>query len=287
MNNDFCGWYFKCQTDAHTVAVIPAMHVSGGVRSGSIQIITDEGYWSATLPGPQVKMRSDRPCATLGDSVFYENGIFLNLHTDTLSATGKLRFDALSPLRYDIMGPFRYVPLMECRHSVFSMRHTVNGRLCINGRTYSFTDGTGYIEGDRGRSFPSQYAWTQCSFEGGSLMLSVAEIPLGGFRFTGVISVIQLGGKEYRLATYLGARVLKNSRGEIVLRQGALTLKATLLDTSAYSLAAPVDGAMARLIRENAACHARYHLSRGGRTLLSAESFRASFEYEYPGSDIP
>ena len=82
MNNNFCGWYFKCQTDAHTVAVM---------------IITDEGYWSATLPGPQVKMRSDRPCATLGDSVFYEDGIFLNLHTDTLSATGKLRFDALSP----------------------------------------------------------------------------------------------------------------------------------------------------------------------------------------------
>ena len=74
MNNNFCGWYFKCQTDAHTVAVIPAMHVSGGVRSGSIQIITD-----------------------VGDSVFYEDGIFLNLHTDTLSATGKLRFDALSP----------------------------------------------------------------------------------------------------------------------------------------------------------------------------------------------
>ncbi|MBQ8934943.1 MAG: hypothetical protein IJ049_00860, partial [Oscillospiraceae bacterium] len=222
------------------------------------------------------------PCATLGDSVFYEDGMFLNLSTNTLSVTGKLRFDAHSPLRYDIMGPFRYVPLMECKHSVFSMRHTVNGRLRINGRTYSFSDGTGYIEGDRGRSFPSQYAWTQCSFEGGSLMLSVAEIPLGGLRFTGVISVVQLGDKEYRLATYLGARVLKNSGGEIVLRQGALTLKATLLDDSAYSLAAPVDGAMTRLIRENAACHARYHLSRGGRTLLSVESFRASFEYEYP-----
>ena len=39
MRNAFCGWYFKCQSTEHTLAVIPAFH-SGG---GSIQLITDAG----------------------------------------------------------------------------------------------------------------------------------------------------------------------------------------------------------------------------------------------------
>lgn len=51
----------------------------------------------------------------------------------------------------------------------------------VNGREYSFRSAWGYWEGDRGRSFPREYVWTQCCFRGGSLMLSVADIPLPGF----------------------------------------------------------------------------------------------------------
>ena len=38
---------------------------------------------------------------------------------------------------------------------------------------------------------------------------------------------------------------------------------------------------MTRLIRENAACLARYELTKGSRKLLSAEVDNAAFEYEY------
>lgn len=107
------------------------------------------------------------------------------------------------------MGPFRYVPFLQCRHSVFSMRHSVHGQFCVNGTTYIFQNATGYIEGDRGYSFPRKYAWTQCSFPGGALMLSIADIPFCGFHFTGIISIVHLQGKEYRLATYLGAKADK------------------------------------------------------------------------------
>ena len=40
-------------------------------------------------------------------------------------------------------------------------------------------------------------------------MLSIAEIPLGGFHFTGVIGIVLLHEREYRLATYLGAKAVK------------------------------------------------------------------------------
>lgn len=73
-------------------------------------------------------------------------------------------------------------------------------------------------------------------------MLAAAEIPLGPVCFTGVIGVVQLKGREYRLATYLGARAEKLSGGEIVVRQGTLTLTARLLERQAHPLAAPTAG---------------------------------------------
>lgn len=281
MRDYFCGWYFRCQSEKQTLAVIPAIHMSGRRRSASIQLISDTGSWNVDLPWEHAEMQTGRPRAVLGGSRFREDGLQLALRADGVSASGELRFGAPAPIRYDIMGPFCCVPFMECRHSVFSMRHSVNGQLRINGTEYDFSDGVGYIEGDRGRSFPKRYAWTQCSFDGGALMLSAADIPLGPLRFTGIIGVIQLRGREYRLATYLGARAVKLGGGELVIRQGGLTLSAALLDRDARLLRAPASGVMTRLIRENVACRARYRLSEGGRTLLSLESDRAAFEYEY------
>ena len=38
-------------------------------------------------------------------------------------------------------------------------------------------------------------------------MLSIADIPMMGFHFTGIIGFVLIGEKEYRIATYLGAKV--------------------------------------------------------------------------------
>ena len=113
-------------------------------------------------------------------------------------------------------------------------------------------------------------------------MLSVAEIPMDPVHFTGVIGIIQLRGKEYRLATYLGAKVVKIRDSQVIVRQGALTLTATLLEKAASPLRAPQNGTMTRIVRENAACHAWYHLSDNRKTILKFETATASFEYEYP-----
>ena len=115
-------------------------------------------------------------------------------------------------------------------------------------------------------------------------MLSAAEIPLGPARFTGVIGVIHISGREYRLATYLGAKVVKCSGGELVIRQGSLRLTAALLEEEGCLLRAPENGAMTRLVRENVACRARYELTQNGRRLFVLEAARAAFEYEFDGA---
>lgn len=282
MGDSFCGWYFKCQTGKETLAVIPAVHSARGQRSCSIQLITDSGNWNVPFSARGNEVRADAPCASIGGSRFSVRGFHLDLHTKDLSAEGLVRFSALTPLRYDIMGPFRYVPFLECRHSVFSMKHRLSGEIVVNGERYGFENGTGYLEGDRGTSFPSRYLWTQCCFRRGSLMLSVAEIPLGPVHFTGTIGVLLLDGKEYRIATYLGARVRSIGKGCVVVQQGELTFSAALLESHAFALRAPQKGAMARTIHESAACRARYRLYRGNTLLFSLDSGQASFEYEYP-----
>ena len=282
MDDFFCGWYYKCQSGDETLAVIPALHRSGGAASYSIQLLTGDGQWNVPFSEGFVETRGSRPQAHIGGCRFLPGGMALDLYTEGLSAEGAVHFHHFSPLRSDIMGPFRFVPGMECRHTVFSLRHRVDGELTVNGRCYRFDDGDGYLEGDRGRSFPRRYAWTQCCFPEGSLMLSVADVPLGPLTFTGAIAAVLWQGTEYRLATYLGAAVRRVREGEIVLRQGEWTLTARLLEQGGRPLRAPVGGAMARTIHEHAACRAFYRLDRGGRPLFAFESPRASFEFEYP-----
>lgn len=280
MRDYFCGWYFKCQSDKQTLAVIPAIHKTGNRKSCSIQLITDAKSWN--IPFPYSDFRKDGSGIEIGKNRFGKQGIDLDLHAPALSAAGSLRFGPFTPIKYDIMGPFRYVPFMECRHSVFSMKHSVTGQLDVNGIPYVFQNAAGYLEGDRGRSFPKEYAWTQCTFPDGALMLSVADIPLGRYHFTGVIGVIFWKGTEYRLATYLGARAIRIRHGEIVIRQGNTHLTVKQLEQAGHPLYAPTGGAMTRTIHENAACRVFYRFQTDGGTLFELDAPNAAFEYEYP-----
>lgn len=281
MRNYFCGWYFKCQSESQTMAIIPALHKSKQKKSCSIQLITEKNAWMIDLPYHSFHKEKSGLHVNIGDNYLGEYGIRLQLNTPEVQASGTIDFGALSTIRYDIMGPFCYVPFMECRHSIISMKHKINGSLRINGTDYRFDNGLGYIEGDRGYSFPKRYAWTHSFFDDGSLMLSIADIPMGCFNFTGIICIINRHGKEYRLATYLGAKFEKIQDGEIVIRQGNLKFSARLIEKNSYPLSAPVKGSMNRTIHESASCRARYILQQSNKVLFDFETSKASFEYEY------
>lgn len=279
MRKYFCGWYYRCQTERQTLAVIPSIHKAKGTKFCTIQLITNESSFHVQFPDSTFQKNGSQ--ISIGGNCFAANGISLDIRTPGLCATGDIRFGAFTPIQYDIMGPFRYVPFMQCRHIVYSMKHSVNGEFVINGVSYSFRDATGYLEGDRGCSFPREYTWTCCSFPEGALMLSVADIPLGCFRFTGVIGIVLLHGKEYRLATYLGARAVKIQAGEIVIQQGRFRLTVRPLEQSGHPLRAPISGAMTRTIHEHLSCRVYYRFEYSGVPLFEIEAPNAAFEYEY------
>lgn len=112
-------------------------------------------------------------------------------------------------------------------------------------------------------------------------MLSVADIPMMGMHFTGIIGVVLWQGKEYRIATYLGARAVKIQNKMVQVKQGSLELEVRLLETSGRPLKAPAKGDMVRTIHESASCRAFYRFCKEGCTVFAFETDRASFEFEY------
>lgn len=285
----FEGWYFKQQGKDGVAALIPAFHPGDGESPASLQVVTNDMSFSLPFAGGEVRRTGGVPEVRLGGCAFSARGLRLDARGGGYEAQGELRFGPLTPPRRDVMGPFRLVPFLECRHSVFSLTHPVSGKLIINGRTLDFTGGTGYIEGDRGRAFPRRYVWTQCCWRKNgpcSLMLSAAEIPLAGGRFTGVTGAVLLGGRQLRLATFLGARVSALEEDFLEVRQGKYLFRARCLDCSALTLRAPSPGGMTRRIREHPACRVRYLLTDGETVLLNFTADCAGFEAEIPSKNV-
>lgn len=280
----FEGWYFKHQMPGCTVAFIPARHVDEkGKRSASVQIVTDGMSACAQFPYEAFSMQKKGLRICVGNNRFSLQGIQVDMAAGNLHVQGEFSYRAIKPPRYSIMGPFRFFP-MQCMHSVLSLRHCVSGELSINGELKHFDNALGYIEGDCGSSFPARYLWTQCLADGdrpASLMLSIADIPFAGFCFTGVIGYVYMGGKELRIATYLGASPIQIGKHGATVRQGKWLLRIELIEERPTLLRAPVQGGMTRLIRESAACRVRYTLHENGRTLFDFVSGSAGFECEY------
>ena len=277
----FEGWYFKCQTrGGRSLGLIPAFHISEkGEQSASIQVVTDKQAWYLDYPVSAFTASQDSLRIVIGENCFSDAGLHLYVDQEGLSLHGKVEFGPLQTLRSDIMGPFRWLANMECVHSVISMRHTLRGQLKLNGGILDFNGGIGYIESDRGRSFPTSYLWTQCLWDNCSLMLSIATIPLGKLHFTGCICAIGLAGQEYRFATYRGVRILNWSSKGASLRQGKHRLEVELLEQKAQPLRAPSDGNMSRTIHESLCARVRYRFWQSNELLFDHTDDCASFEW--------
>lgn len=277
----FEGWYFKCQNqEGHSLALIPAFHVrEDGKKSASLQVITEDDAWWLEYPISSFAASPDSLGIRIGGNSFSEDGLLLDIDGEGLSLYGRVRFGPLQFLKSDVMGPFQWLANMECSHSVISMGQSLQGRLELNGCVLDLNGGTGYIEADRGRSFPTEYLWTQCMWEGCSLMLSIAAIPLGKLRFTGCICAIVLHGQEYRIATYRGVRIQSWSQKGAVLIQGKYRLEVQLLTQKAQPLWAPADGDMSRTIHESLCAKVRYCFWHGGELLFDHIDDHAGFEY--------
>ena len=94
----FKGYYFKCSSNEHTVALIPASHGN----SASLQIITNQNSFLVNYR--HILFGKTVPRVKIGESAFSERKIVLNVNRTKVKAEGALYFGCLTPLKYDIMG---------------------------------------------------------------------------------------------------------------------------------------------------------------------------------------
>jgi len=277
----FEGFYVRCTTESDSLAVIFGRQKSGKDASSFIQIITKDASFGVTYgTNVQCIFKEKKFEVRVGDSFADKSGLSLDIDAENFSVKGRVNFGEFTKIKYGCMGPLSALPLMECKHYVVSMKHTLQGQIVLNGKEYDFDDGIGYIEGDKGKSFPQKYFWSQCSDKGISLFASAARIPYLGIRFMGTICVAHFEDKEYRFATYLGAKVKQIDEKNLRIRQGKRELTVEVLDEKkGLPLAAPSLGKMTRVIKESLMRTVCYRLTNGEKVLFDFTSNLAAHEF--------
>ena len=290
----FEGWYFKLiDRDAkQSAAVIPGVSLADGAGAQShafVQVIhgADARYYA--YPLSDFHADSKQFLVRVGGSEFSRDGMRLDLSGPGGAVTGELAFTGAMPFPKKpwpgIMGPFGFLPGMECYHGVVTVRHRVSGALRLGGAALDFTGGSGYVEKDWGRSFPSCWVWLQAGHFPGSdaaFLFSVARIPFAGSGFDGFFAFLYANGRLHRLATYTGARLVSlTDRGgatEAVIRSWRQVLELCARPGPGGLLRAPKNGLMDRLIEESIQATVEVRLTEDGQEVFSGSSPCAGME---------
>lgn len=278
----FEGWYFKHDNGKEIVTFIVGRNIdSTGAGSAFIQVLTPDNSYNINYPLSTFRFFKKQYVIKVGNSYFTDRGIFVDIYTKDLKLKGKLTYSKLKSIKYPLMGPFNLIPKMECRHEIISMQHKVFGNLTLNSKTISFNNGIGYIESDMGHSFPKNYTWLQCNnFDNikASLMVAIADVPILNRSFTGVLSVINYKNKEFRLATYLGAKVDFCNNYCIIIKQRKYKLVIKFNEKSGQKLFAPKNGCMSKIIHECCKTNARFWFYYGDNLIFYGNTDKCSYE---------
>lgn len=283
LKNYFEGWYFKMNdsSTANALVVIPGISINRKDPHAFVQIL----YRGNQVDYIRYKIsdfwyRESRFEIMVGENYFSENQVYFNLQGKNVNIKGRLRF--YNPVTFPktlyhpgIMGPFSYLPFLECYHGVISIHHDIYGLLRINGKTYDYHQGYGYIEKDWGRSFPKHWIWFQSNhFLDGktTILFSVAKIPFLGASFTGFLSIFRYDERILLFTTYTGARIRKLSWDDsllvVVIEDFRFRLEMHVIPSIGGVLKAPDSGEMTRTIQESIHAVVRVRLSnRRGKVL--------------------
>lgn len=272
----FEGWYYKIQMKDTIFSVIFGIHQNQNEKQGFIQTIDNiqnESFYE-TFKWEDIQMNENPFEVHFKNNILSKDKLILNLNQMRL----EVYFKNHTPIKVNkymptIMGPFSYLP-MECIHSIISLHHECKGTLHYNEKDYDI-EGIGYLEKDRGISFPRKYLWFQsndCSLANSSFFISLATIPFHLFSFTGSICILMLEKEQLRFATYLGCKIKalevyerdNKTYANIRIKQQAYFLNIRLVQENGSTLKAPKKGRMNVQIHEHLNSEASIRLYKHG-----------------------
>lgn len=265
--NYFEGWYFKNVSAnlSHVYSFIPGVSLTGKNPHAFIQIINGVNCKTEyiTYPLEDFTWKHDGLYLQVGESVFTDSFIQLNIQNENIKVSGRIDFNGITgyPKKLfspGIMGWYSFIPFMECKHGIVSVNHHLSGKISVNDEYIDFGGGKGYIEKDWGTSFPEAWIWMQANNfvdQETSFNFSVAKIPWLGKFFIGFIGFLYFNKKFYLYSTYNNSEMAELDHTEksvqLILKNQNTTLKVTAVKSSSGELIAPVSGDMTRRIKES------------------------------------
>ena len=290
----FEGWYFKLvsRDETQRVAVIPGI-ILGQKAHAFIQVLNGVSGHSTyhTYPVEEFWASQENFDVRIGGSRFTVNQVTLDIRDNLGTVSGEVAFHGGTPwpvslLSPGIMGWYAWVPRMECYHGVLSFDHHIEGAMEIDGETFAFTGGRGYIEKDWGQAFPAAWVWFQSNHfavPGTCLTASVAIIPWLHSAFRGFIVGLWHQGQLYCFATYNGARIESLAIGEHhidwVLRNKEYRLEMHAHQAPGGLLLGPTKVEMGKRVDETLSATVEVHLSHlSGETVFDGQGKYAGLE---------
>lgn len=264
----FEGWYYKIANENMAIAVIVGICFEKENSHAFIQTLDTISNQSQYIKFDISEFKYDKYHfhISLKNNHFYKDHIVLSLN-ESVKIQGTVNFGIMTSIKTNqymptIMGPFSYLKNMECVHSIISLYHQCFVDLKIND-THFDTKAIGYIEKDRGHSFPKKYYWLQsnCYEESiGSLSFAIADIDLKITHFTGIIMTLMIEKKHYYFASYLGAHVKEVSKDYIHIRQFKYDIHLYIEHQQPYELKAPKFGKMDIVVLEELKANIRVEI---------------------------
>jgi tocopherol cyclase len=265
--NYFEGWYFKhvSRNLEHVYSFIPGISLTKKYPHAFIQIISGISGKTDYISFPADKFNWDRKRLFLkiGDSVFTDRYVDLNINSDKINLSGHIDYSNIikypgSLFSPGIMGWYSFVPFMECKHGVVSVNHDLKGKLTLNGMSIDLNNGKGYIEKDWGTSFPEAWIWIQSNNftnHKTSFTFSLAKIPWLGRFFMGFISFLYLNGRFFLFSTYnksvINEITHNNTSITVSMKNNDSILRVKVVKNRFGELRAPASGDMSRRIKES------------------------------------
>ena len=97
----FCGWYYRCQSNKQTLAIIPSVHKTKDSAFCTIQVITDTHAFHVQFSYDDLGEDDDQ--VRISNNRFGKSGLSLDIHAREFHVAGSVHFGAFTPIKYDIM----------------------------------------------------------------------------------------------------------------------------------------------------------------------------------------
>jgi len=287
----FEGWYYKIVSanEEHAIAVIPGIALyDESDRHAFIQVINGvkqvTSYYK--FPLEAFSYSKDELNITIGTNHFSASSMQLDLP----ELQGEIRLQNTTPLVSSLLSPgimgwYSFVPGMQCYHGIVSLYHKLQGTTTGSLGAINWNEGIGYLEKDWGSSFPKCWIWTHCNHfknaEPASLMASVAHIPWMGKYFPGFIVVLWIDSKEYRFATYNGAKMkcaVLEDKVLLEFKKGDAQLSVHAFKGKTAVLRSPILGQMTGKVNESLQARVEIKLSKKGKEIWASTGTTAGLE---------